>query len=101
MSTENVEIVVLVKPQFEAGPEDVGKGGIVKNQQVHINILSNFKRICRLNDLVLIGLINSPIKGAKGNIEYLSYLTRDGEIENISDRDIAQIVNKAYTNLGG
>ncbi|MGD8552748.1 MAG: TlyA family RNA methyltransferase [Anaerolineales bacterium] len=65
------DVIALVKPQFEAGPELVGKGGIVKDMQVHRQVLEDVIQYAISNDLVPNGLIRSPIKGAKGNIEYL------------------------------
>jgi 23S rRNA (cytidine1920-2'-O)/16S rRNA (cytidine1409-2'-O)-methyltransferase len=71
---ENGDVIALVKPQFEAGVELVGKGGIVKDPEVHRNVLNDV--IATADDLKLPaeGLIRSPIKGAKGNVEFLLWM---------------------------
>ncbi len=68
------EIVVLVKPQFEAGPEKVGKGGIVKDPVVHMEVLEAITQGASDLGLFAHGLIRSPVLGAKGNQEYLAWL---------------------------
>lgn len=65
------QMVCLVKPQFEAGKDQVGKGGIVKDKSIHIQVIEKVICSARDQDLQLEGLTFSPIKGAKGNIEYL------------------------------
>ncbi|HEX6386275.1 MAG TPA: TlyA family RNA methyltransferase [Anaerolineae bacterium] len=68
------DIVALVKPQFEAGPEQVGKGGIVKDAAVHQQVLLDVLRWTHNNDLAPIGLIRSPVTGTEGNVEFLLWL---------------------------
>ncbi len=70
------KIVCLVKPQFEAGREQVGKNGIVREKSVHEEVLRNVALYGRMNDLSVCGITFSPITGAKGNIEYLMYLQK-------------------------
>ena len=65
--------VLLVKPQFEAGPDAVGKGGIVRDARVHETVLLNMLDLLRFLDLSALGLIPSPIRGGDGNIEFLMY----------------------------
>ena len=67
-------IVPLIKPQFEAGPEKLGKGGVVRNPEVHVQVLEGFWDFCQAEGLALYGLTFSPIKGPAGNIEYLACL---------------------------
>lgn len=69
-------IVALVKPQFEAGRGQVGRGGVVKDAAVHRQVLLGFARWTRVQGLALLGLIPSPIRGPAGNVEFLSYLGR-------------------------
>ena len=64
-------LISLVKPQFEAGREKVGKGGIVRDEDVRLEVIENVKAYGLENGLEPLGVIESPIKGAKGNIEYL------------------------------
>ena len=71
---EKGEIVVLIKPQFEAGREKVGKGGIVKDPLIHQEVLEHFSQGASELGLYTHGLIRSPVLGAKGNQEYLTWL---------------------------
>ncbi len=74
--SDNGMVVALVKPQFEAGPDLVGKGGIVRDPMVHRNVLSSIiKRVMELG-FVCLGVTYSPICGADGNIEFLVYLSK-------------------------
>lgn len=79
---ENGEIVCLIKPQFEAGREKVGKKGVVRDKQVHIEVIESIVGFCRKEmELAVLGLSYSPIKGPEGNIEYLLYLSRSRSVE--------------------
>ena len=68
------ELVCLVKPQFEAGREKVGKKGVVRDPKVHLEVLEQFLRNSDEADFTVKGLDFSPIRGPEGNIEYLGYL---------------------------
>jgi 23S rRNA (cytidine1920-2'-O)/16S rRNA (cytidine1409-2'-O)-methyltransferase len=68
------DIVALIKPQFEAGPRDVAKGGIVRDPEVHRRVITNFIEWTYSQGLALAGLIRSPIKGAGGNVDVLAWL---------------------------
>lgn len=68
------DIVVLIKPQFEAGREQVGKGGIVKDKNVHQQVLHDVLEWALANHLMVAGLMRSPIEGTEGNVEYLAWL---------------------------
>lgn len=74
--SENGSIVCLVKPQFEAGREQVGKKGIVRDAAIHREVLQNVITYAATNGLYAHGLSFSPVTGAKGNIEYLLYLKK-------------------------
>lgn len=95
---EGGELVCLVKPQFEAGRDKVGKKGVVRDKDVHIQVLEKIITFCRDEiGLSITGLSYSPIKGPEGNIEYLLYLSKR---INISDRtqvtDVKDIVSQAH-----
>lgn len=90
------EIVSLIKPQFEAGREQVGKNGIVREKEVHIEVINNIIKACKDLNLYVKGLTYSPIKGAKGNIEYLVYLTNKETDEKISAETV---VNNAHEEI--
>ena len=70
------QVVALVKPQFEAGPEGVGRGGVVRDGATHRGVLVDVAAWARDNHWWVHGLARSPIKGAKGNIEFLIWLSR-------------------------
>jgi len=77
LSSDNLEIVALIKPQFEAGKDKVGKKGIIKDPKVHIDVINMIIKAITEMELYTKGLTYSPVKGAKGNIEYLIYLTKN------------------------
>lgn len=74
------KIVALVKPQFEAGRDQVGKHGIVRDEKVHVEVIEKSIEYAKESCLYPLALSFSPIKGAKGNIEYLLYLEKSCEI---------------------
>lgn len=71
---DNGTVVCLIKPQFEAGRENVGKKGVVKNKNVHIDVIMKILNFSLSINFNILGLNYSPIKGPEGNIEYLAYL---------------------------
>ena len=71
---ENADIVCLIKPQFEAGREEVGKKGVVRDQSVHLEVIKTILNFAPAIGLTPLGLDFSPIKGPEGNIEYLCWL---------------------------
>ncbi len=74
LSVPGTPIIALIKPQFEAGREQVGKGGIIKDPAVHRAVLLDLIEWCRQHHFEIRGLINSPILGTEGNREFLAYL---------------------------
>lgn len=72
----DVEVVALIKPQFEAGPEAVGKGGIVRDPRVRRRVLEDLLAWCTQNGWAVAGLVRSSLPGTDGNIEYLVHLRR-------------------------
>ena len=71
--TDTADIVTLIKPQFEAGPKQVGKGGIVKETAVHQQVLRDIIHWAQNNGYALVDLMQSPVKGSDGNIEFLAW----------------------------
>ena len=69
-------VVCLVKPQFEAGREKVGKKGVVRDPSVHLEVLEHFLDHAKDSGFTVLGLTYSPIRGPEGNIEYLGYLEK-------------------------
>ena len=91
------EIVALIKPQFEAGREHVGKKGVVRSAAVHTSVIRQIVAFARPLPLVPQGLTYSPVKGPEGNIEYLLYLTVDREREDtLTEALIEQTVAEAH-----
>ncbi|MBD5136191.1 MAG: TlyA family RNA methyltransferase [Lachnospiraceae bacterium] len=99
--TEDGRVVCLIKPQFEAGREKVGKKGVVREKSVHIEVIDMVIKYAVSIGFEVKNLEYSPIKGPEGNIEYLLYLEKSGEggISEYSS-DCSAIVDKAHEDLG-
>ncbi|MBR5232703.1 MAG: TlyA family RNA methyltransferase [Clostridia bacterium] len=95
--SENGEGVCLIKPQFEAGREKVGKKGVVRDKAVHEEVISKIYEFAISNGYNVLGLDYSPIKGPEGNIEYLIHLGINRQ-EN-ADVDISQVVIASHEEL--
>lgn len=90
-------MVTLIKPQFEAGREHVGKGGIVRDSSVHYDVIRRVTDGIAACGISPLALTFSPIKGADGNIEYLLYSKKDNPCHNeISDALISDIVARSH-----
>lgn len=97
MNPDKIEIIALIKPQFEAGKDQVPKSGVIKDKNIHINVIKNvIEYACNIN-LFPANLTYSPIKGPAGNIEYLIYLTNNKS--NFNEEEIITVVNNAYDKL--
>ena len=94
---ERGEIVALIKPQFEAGREKVGKKGVVREKSTHIEVIQNCFAYAKDNGFFVRELEFSPVKGPEGNIEYLYHLVKSGDVD--SDIDIEAVVNTAHEKL--
>ena len=79
---ENGESVCLIKPQFEAGRENVGKKGVVRDPSVHENVIKTIAEFANTQNFDVLGLEHSPVKGPEGNIEYLMYIRKCSEPQN-------------------
>ncbi len=99
--TDNGQIVCLIKPQFEAGREKVGKKGVVREQSVHEEVIEMVTAYATSIGFDVMGLDYSPIKGPEGNIEYLAHLVKtDKETGMIDDSvDIKKVVAKSHEDL--
>ena len=93
------EIVCLIKPQFEAGREKVGKKGVVRDKEVHKEVILKVIHFAKELGFAVRNLEFSPIKGPEGNIEYLLYLKKNGEGIEDEAVDVAQTVETAHSNL--
>jgi len=92
--SNNGEMVLLIKPQFEAGKEFVSKNGIVKDPKVHVNILKRIESCFNNQSLFLKGLNFAPINNRNKNIEYISLFTFTNTQSNI---DLRTVVNNAFS----
>ena len=91
-------VIALIKPQFEAGKENVGKKGVVRDPQVHLTVINNVIATAGELDFKIAGLDYSPVKGPEGNIEYLLYLKNAADAEEIAV-DPDETVKKSHLTL--
>ena len=91
------QVLCLIKPQFEAGKENVGKKGVVRDPKIHKMVLDNFVSLVHSLDFKILGLTFSPVKGPEGNIEFLGHLTLD-DVPGI-EPDTADVVSQAHKTL--
>jgi len=96
---EDAEAVCLIKPQFEAGREHVGKNGVVRDKKIHIAVVRDIITFCLENGFSVLGLSYSPIKGPQGNIEYLLYIKRSDEPENQLSVTAEEVVTASHDEL--
>lgn len=85
LMNEGGQGVCLIKPQFEAGKEKVGKKGVVRDKSVHLEVLEHFMEHAKNVGFTVRGLTFSPIRGPEGNIEYLGWLSTEAETDFVPD----------------
>ncbi len=100
---EKGQLVCLIKPQFEAGREKVGKKGVVRDSSVHREVIEMIVEYARTQSLGILGLDFSPIKGPEGNIEYLIYLdkSQSGMHEDEVQARVDTVVAQSHKILSG
>lgn len=96
--TREKNMVLLIKPQFEAGREKIQKGGVVKDPQIHFEVIKNVINCAQNLELYTQELTFSPITGPSGNIEYLIYLKE--EKNSLKDDKIQSVIDDAFKNIG-
>ena len=96
---ENGRAVCLIKPQFEAGREGVGKKGVVREKSVHIAVIEKIVKLTLDTGFNLLNLDFSPVKGPEGNIEYLCYIEKSEEPKNLCDINTEKLVEDSYKAL--
>ena len=89
------QVVALIKPQFEAGREHVGKRGVVREKKIHASVVEKILNFAEQLGFKICGLDFSPVKGADGNIEYLTHLTKNFS----ADIEILSVINAAHEEL--
>lgn len=92
---QNADIICLIKPQFEAGRDEVGKKGVVRSPETHLKVINKIINFAKELNLSVMGLEFSPIKGPEGNIEYLCWLKK-GEFVPLIPIDPKLIVEKSH-----
>ncbi|CDQ39706.1 MULTISPECIES: TlyA family RNA methyltransferase [Virgibacillus] len=95
------DVVALIKPQFEAGREQVGKKGIVRNKDIHVQVIKQIVAFAEAEEYQLFDITYSPITGGEGNIEFLAHFgwKKQFEGKRITDVEIGKVVNKAHIDL--
>jgi len=93
------QVLCLIKPQFEAGKDKVGKKGVVREPETHKEVLDGFVALAKELEFKILGLTFSPVKGPEGNIEFLGHLTLDDKPG--IEPDTADVVAQAHNTLKG
>lgn len=91
--------VCLIKPQFEAGKENIGKKGVVRDKSVHEAVVENITTFAAENGFRVLGVDFSPIKGPEGNIEYLMFIEKAENGEMLWDGSVNELVERSHENL--
>ena len=99
LMAENAEAVCLIKPQFEAGREKVGKKGVVRDPSVHVEVVRGIFDFCLQSGFDVLDLDFSPIKGPEGNIEYLIHLKKSDDPKAYTDVTPEQLVKASHEAL--
>ena len=96
---DNGQMVCLIKPQFEAGKDKVGKKGVVRDRKVHLEVCEKIIDFALSNGFSVLNLEYSPIKGPEGNIEYLVYLEKTNNPQKEESVDVDAVVSAAHGEL--
>ncbi len=103
MNPAKQELILLIKPQFEAGREQVPKSGVIKDKKVHLDVIKKVADFAVQTGLYPLNLTFSPIKGPAGNIEYLIYLSNDPGCAKMDtakfEQLISEVVEKSHENF--
>ena len=99
LKPEAGQVLCLIKPQFEAGKEKVGKKGVVRDPAVHREVLEAFVETALELGFTILNLTFSPVKGPEGNIEFLAHLTLAGGESRVPD--LTELVAQAHEALKG
>ena len=96
---DNAEAVCLIKPQFEAGRDKIGKKGVVRDKSVHIEVVNMIRDFCLENGYDVLNLDYSPLKGPEGNIEYLIHIRKSDAPTDHSGVDTEALVAASHGEL--
>ena len=96
------DLILLIKPQFEAGQRYVNKGGVVRDPQIHLNVIRTLIQFIREMEMSVLGITHSPIRGPAGNIEYLLWINEDGHrAQPFALNLVEHVVDQAHHELAG
>ncbi|MDE0297562.1 MAG: TlyA family RNA methyltransferase [Candidatus Poribacteria bacterium] len=91
------DLILLIKPQFEAGPAHVNKGGVVRDPKIHINVIRSLIQCVDEMEMFVLGITHSPIRGPAGNIEYLLWINENAiSAQPFTPDTPVQVVNEAH-----
>ena len=93
---EGGQVMALIKPQFEAGREQIGKKGIIKDKKVHLAVLETVTAFMVEAGFSVKGLDFSPIQGGHGNVEFLAFLEKSEQPKNDLEQDLVAVVEAAH-----
>jgi len=96
---DNGHLVALIKPQFEAGREQVGKKGVVRDSKVHEQVINNVSEYAKNAGFYVSGLAYSPVRGPEGNIEYLAWLTKEDKGFELNENVVSELVAESHSKL--
>ena len=99
LMANNGEAVCLIKPQFESGKDKVGKKGVVRDKSVHIETVQKTLDMIVANNMTVLGLTYSPVKGPEGNIEYLVHIRKTANGENLCSVTAEDVVKASHEEL--
>lgn len=99
LSGDDARFILLIKPQFEAGREKVGKKGVVRDPEVHQDVLYRVLEEMRARGWSVLGITHSPIRGPEGNIEYLAYAAKRNGGNQVSSEMVPEVVRRAHAEL--
>jgi 23S rRNA (cytidine1920-2'-O)/16S rRNA (cytidine1409-2'-O)-methyltransferase len=96
------DLILLIKPQFEASQRYVNKGGVVRDPQIHLNVIRTLIQFIREMEMSVLGITHSPIRGPAGNIEYLLWINEDGHrAQPFALNLVEHVVDQAHHELAG
>ncbi len=93
LTRDGASVISLIKPQFEAGKADVGKGGVVKAPEVHRRVLHEVLASAQGTGYTVAGLVRSPLKGPAGNIEFLAWLKYGGAVQPVDTGSVDELID--------
>lgn len=98
---DDAHAVCLIKPQFEAGKEKIGKKGVIRDRDVHVEVVKEVCSFALENGFGILNLDYSPVKGPEGNIEYLIHLVKSDRPDNLCKKSVEEIVTLSHSELNG